>query len=128
MPDRRLEDVLRAGDHHLDGPDRLLGALSDTQRRLVEDEVRAFGERINERCVADITCHHVQTPSCLRRPQILHPAADEVIQDHDAVGTCCQQLVGDMRTDEAGASSDEDAGAVEASAIRGHAGLSWRTR
>ena len=52
--DGRLEHVEGAVDEHLEREPRLLGALRDAQRGLVEDDVDAARELAHERAVADV--------------------------------------------------------------------------
>ena len=65
----RLEHVVRAVDQHLDGQPRLLGAVRDAHRGLVEDDVDAAGQPLDQRAVADVALDdaHVAVASAQAR-------------------------------------------------------------
>ena len=107
--DRRFQHVERAVRQHLQGQPRLFGALRDADGGLVEDDVDSPHGLRQRGGVANIP---VDDPDEARRQcpfQVLHSAAHEVVDDDDLAGAPRDQLIRDMRADQARAASNENA-------------------
>ena len=97
--DGRLEDVERAVDQHLEREPRLLGALGDADRGLVEDDVDAAVSVGDQVAVADVALDEPDRPVRIAQARFAAPAADEVVEDDDLARRRRDELVGDRRAD-----------------------------
>ncbi len=75
----------------------------------MEDDVDAVGDLTQEVGVSDVTLYNRDRPQRLRCGEVVPPAADEVVDDHDLASAGCGDLLGDCATDHPGAAGDEDA-------------------
>ena len=87
--------------------------MGDAQRRLVEDGVAAGDEPAHQRLVADVAVDELDLAALQRAGEVADAAADHVVDDDDLAGAEGDELVDDVRADEAGAAGDEDALAGE---------------
>ena len=80
--DRRFEDVEGAVDQDLEREPRLLGALGDADRGLVEDDVDAVASaRATQLAVADVALDEPDGPLAMPEARFVAPAADEVVEE-----------------------------------------------
>ena len=106
----RLEHVERSGGHHVDGGSRVVGALGDPQRGLMEHDVDALHRLGERRPVADVADRRVRPRRlAIADVEVLAAAAHEVVEHDDRVDAGLEGLVGDRRADEPGAAGDQDA-------------------
>ena len=104
-----LDDLVGAVDQYLNREPGLGGALGDPDGRLVEHDVDARHQRPDQLPVPDVAVDNPDLPGPKRPGQVLRPAADEVVEDHDLVGARGRQLVDDRRPDRAGTACDQEA-------------------
>ncbi len=103
-----LDDVEGAVDQDLERQPRLLGALGDPDRRLVEDDVDPLGELVHQPAVADVALDDGQR--CRSPPpsaRFVAAPADEVVEDDYLRRAALDQLVDQGRADRSGAAGDE---------------------
>ena len=110
-----LEHVVGAVDHHVLGQPGLLRALRDADGRLVEDDVDALGQLVDERAIADVSVDHLHGAVGLGPCEVVAPPPDEVVQDHDVAGAGLDDEITQVRSDRAGAARDQDTGATQRS-------------
>jgi hypothetical protein len=112
----RLEDVERPVHQDIFGQPRLLGALRDADRRLMEDTVHVTDVVGDDGPIANVADGNGEAARrvCLR--EILLAAANEVVEDNDLVRTTGEKLVDDRGTDRAGAPGDEEPGPFNSNA------------
>ncbi len=106
--DRGVEHVHRAAAQDVEREARILGALGDADRGLVEHDVDAAGGVHHHRRVAEIAFDHRDRAAVDRRREVRHAAPREVVEHADLFGLERDQLVGDRRADESGAARDQD--------------------
>jgi hypothetical protein len=103
----RLQHVERAVHQHVDGEGRLFRALGDAQRSLMEDDVNAVHHVGDQSAIAHVTLDDGDASTSAGSGQILTAAANKVVQHDDLAHTVIQQLIGDVRANEAGTAGDE---------------------
>src|SRR5579884_437267 len=82
----------------------------------MEDDGRAFDERFHQRMVADVPFDEPYVARSQRTGEIVHPAADQIIDSDHIRAAALDQEIDNMRADETGASSHEHAFAGKAAA------------
>ena len=80
---RGVDHLERAAGEHLERESRVLGALRDPHRRLVEHDIGALHQPVEQGAVADIADHqlHPSRTRCLVEVRL--PAAREVVERHN---------------------------------------------
>ncbi len=106
--DGRLEHVVRAVDEHLEREPRLLRALRDADRGVMEEHVDAGHQLVHERPVADVALDELDGAVGARPVEVLPPPADEVVQHDDLVRAGEHQLVDHVGPDRPAAPGHED--------------------
>ena len=98
---RGLEDVERAVHQHLERQARLLGALGDADRGLVEDQVDALGQVGDEVAVADVALDQVTSPVLDAPARFSLRPAHQVVEHDDLRDGLVDELVDDRGADRA---------------------------
>src|SRR6185503_18405161 len=106
--DRRFEDVERAVDHDLERTTGLFDALSDANACLMKDQVDAVHGLSHERAIPDVAFDDGDMSVRHGPREVLAASSYEVVQNPNFGWMPRHELVGDMRSDEAGASRDQD--------------------
>ena len=79
----------------------------------MRDEVLAAGEVVDGVAVTDVTLDEGDLPAREGLLEVLTSAADEVVEDVDVGDPGVEELVDDGGADGAGATGDEDVGALQ---------------
>ena len=82
-----LHDVERAVHQDLEGEPWLLGALGDPDGCLVEDQVLARGQVVDQVALDDVTLDQLDATGGQRVVEIGAPAADQVVEHVHVRGT-----------------------------------------
>jgi hypothetical protein len=92
---------------NVDGQRRLFRALRDPERSLMKHDVDAVHHVGHHRAIADVALDDGDASASAGSRQILATAADEVVEHNDLAHAVIQQLIGDVRANEAGTAGDE---------------------
>lgn len=105
--DGGFEDVEGAGREDVVSEAGIFGALRDSDRGFVEDDVDAVHDVADVLSVPDVAFDEGDFAGSAGGVEVLHAAAGEVIEDDDFFEAVGDELVGDVGTDQAGAAGDE---------------------
>ena len=108
-----LEHIEGAVDQDLEGEPRLLGALSDADCGLVEDQVAAAGEVVDKIDVSNVADDERQAWVIEDVAQVGLSTAYQVVEHADLGHTGREQLVHDRGADRSGAAGDQHRRASE---------------
>ena len=111
--DRRFKNVERPVGHHFERQTWLLGALRQSDRRQVEQEVDPLHGLSESGAIPNVGLNERDLTLSASAGQILDAATAQIIEDDDFAGAGADEQIGDVRANEPGAAGDEYAGSAE---------------